>query len=327
MSNNFPRRQGFTLIELLVVIAIIAILIGLLLPAVQKVREAAARMKCQNNFKQVMLGVHNYASANGDKLPPANFYQVVNQSTGNVAQGSAHYALLPYLEQNNLFNQFTADVKYAGYGNFTGGTSSNYVPGQGALSVPLKTVSCPSDPTNNNGMAVGGPYGGQWGLSCVSYNLVLWGGNYTVLNTKFGVAPNYTIGNIPDGTSNVLGLGEQIGCYPASFGSTGFGGQEAYNTWAWPATGTTSLNGPTYGPYSPDPGYCPGGPLYGSNFPLPQAGNPNQIDTTTFSSVHTGIINAAMMDGSVRGVQVSISQTTWNRVLVPDDGQVLGSDW
>ena len=321
------RRAAFTLIELLVVIAIIAVLIGLLLPAVQKVREAANRMTCQNKFRQIILAIHNYAGANSDKLPPANFYQVVNSKTGNVAQGSAHYAILPYLEQGNLYNQFTADVKYAGYGNFTGGAASNYVRSQGALSVPLNIFSCPSDPTNRNGLAVGGPYDGQWGLSCYSYNLVLFGGNYNTLNTKFGVPPIYTIASIPDGSSNTLGLGEQIACYPASFGTTGFGGQEAYNTWAWPATGTTSLNGPTYGPYSPDPGYCPGGPFYGLNYPLPQAGNVYQIDTTTFSSPHDGIINAAMMDGSVRSISITISQATWNKVITPNDGQVLGSDW
>ena len=322
------NRPGFTLIELLVVIAIIAILIGLLLPAVQKVREAAARMKCSNNFKQCMLGVHSYASANSDKLPPVNFYQVVNQSTGNVAQGSAHYAILPYLEQGNLFNLFTADVKYAGYGNFTGGVNSNYVPGQGALSVPLKVVTCPSDPTNNNSIAASGPYAGQWATTNVSYNLVMFSGSYSTINTTFGVPGPYTIGNIPDGSSNTLGLGEQIGGYPASFGTTGFGGQEWRTTLpAWPASGTTSLNGPTYGPYSPDPGYCPGGPLYGANYPLPQAGDVNLIDTTTFSSAHTGFINAALMDGSVRSVPITISQTTWNCAITPDDGQVLGSDW
>src|SRR5262249_44057636 len=104
----FPRlplrcRSAFTLIELLVVIAIIAVLIGLLVPAVQKVREAASRTQCANNMKQLMLAIHSYAGENQQKLPPANFFRVVNPMTGNAAEGSAFYALLPYHEQDNVF--------------------------------------------------------------------------------------------------------------------------------------------------------------------------------------------------------------------------------
>jgi prepilin-type N-terminal cleavage/methylation domain-containing protein len=88
-------HHGFTLIELLVVIAIIAILIGLLLPAVQMIRESANRAQCGNNLKQQVLAVQNYASDYEGRLPPANFYC---PATG--AQGSTYYALLPYLEEN-----------------------------------------------------------------------------------------------------------------------------------------------------------------------------------------------------------------------------------
>jgi hypothetical protein len=158
-----------------------------------------------------------------------------------------------------------------------------------------------------------------------SYNLVFFGGGGAV--TALGKPCGYTIGNIPDGASNTLGLGEQIGCYPASFGTSEFGGNEAYNTWAWPGGrhGRSHRRGDLW-PVQPGPGVLPRRRAVRLELPDAAGRQPNQIDTTTFSSVHTGIINAALMDGSVRSIQISISQTTWNRVLIPDDGQVLGGD-
>ena len=308
------RRLAFTLIELLVVIAIIALLIGLLLPAVQKVREAAARIKCQNNFKQIALAVQDYASANGDQLPPVNFYQVVNPATGNAAQGSAHYAILAYLEQDNVFKTYTQDVPNPGY--------------LSAQNVPLKNFSCPSDPTQRDGLAIGGSQDGKWGLSCYSYNLVLFGGSYNAVNTTLGrSASPYKIGNIPDGSSNTVGLGEQTGDYPGSFGSgNAYNASEAYNVWAWPATPLTT--GGTYGPYSPDPAYLPGGALYGANYPMPQCGvTPMLSDPARFQSCHPGVINVALMDGSVRTVSSGVSQYSWNLALNPADGMTFDNSW
>jgi prepilin-type N-terminal cleavage/methylation domain-containing protein len=315
-----PRRGGFTLIELLVVIAIIAILIGLLLPAVQKVREAAARTQCLNNLKQIGLAVQDYAGTYNGNLPPVNFAQVVNAATGNTAVGSAHYAVLPFLEQDNLFKQYTADRPDAGFG----GATAFF--GGGAANVPLKNFSCPSDSTQNNSLAIGGSQGGHWGLSSYAYNTVLFAGSFQAAGA-FNQPSPYKIGNIPDGSSNTIGLGEQTGDYPDSFDSgNAYNASEAYNVWAWPLCPLAL--GSTYGPYSPDPAYLPGGPLYGANYPLPQCGvTPFQSDPARFQSMHTGLINVCLMDGSVRSVTATLSQYSWNLALNPADGQVFDSTW
>src|SRR5262245_53696076 len=98
----FRRGRGFTLIELLVVIAIIAILIGLLLPAVQKVREAAARMSCTNNLKQLSLATINCADTNSGKLPPSIGLYAGNTPAANQSNGGLFLHILPYIEQGNL---------------------------------------------------------------------------------------------------------------------------------------------------------------------------------------------------------------------------------
>jgi prepilin-type N-terminal cleavage/methylation domain-containing protein len=148
------RRKGFTLIELLVVIAIIAILIGLLLPAVQKVREAANRAKSQNNVKQIALAIHNYHDANNGRFPVLADYGPGSPSGGNTAspgQGglqSLHFLILPYIEGGNIAQTWTGTSAIPG-------TTYVKAPGAnppGAAGVILRAYLSPADPTGPDGL-------------------------------------------------------------------------------------------------------------------------------------------------------------------------------
>jgi prepilin-type N-terminal cleavage/methylation domain-containing protein len=305
MPSAFSRRpSAFTLIELLVVIAIITILIGLLLAAVQRVREAANRMQCANNLKQLVLAIHNYAGNFNDTLPAANFNQVVNSQTGNAAQGSAFYALLSYYEQDNLFQQYTLDRPDAGY--------------LGTQYVPLKVHVCPSDPTTNGGIAI---LDAKTATSNYALNLALFGANGTFAIK--GRSSPYRLGTIPDGTSNTIATVETSGCFPG-YPTTDpqSGTTENYMSWPYPAYSNT------YGPYWPNPDELPGQAHYTGLYPLPQIGvTALQADPNLCQSYHPGVMNIALMDGSVRTISADLSQKTWSDALNPADGEVLGSDW
>jgi prepilin-type N-terminal cleavage/methylation domain-containing protein len=298
-----PSRIAFSLIELLVVIAIIAILIGLLVPAVQMVREAANVTQCLNNEKQLMLAIHSYADDHNGRLPPSNFYQIVNQVTGNAAEGSAFYALLPYYDQGNLFDSCTQDIPKPGYLT--------------AQFIPLIMHVCPSDPTINGGIGSVPP---NYATGNYALNLALFGANGT-FNIKSANSP-YKIGTIPDGTSNTIGIVEASGCFP------GFpavdpqtGTSESYMTWHWPAYPNS------FGLYWPNPDELPGQANYTGLYPLPQIQVGIMLANPNLSQSYHAVMNVALMDGSVRNITPALSQTTWTNALNPADGQVVGSDW
>jgi len=191
------RRRGFTLIELLVVIAIIAILIGLLLPAVQKVREAAARLKCQNNLKQIGLALHSYHDSNGG-LPPAY------RASGILPGWGWSSMILPYVEQDGLYRNLQVNQVVFG-GGATTVTSAN-VPG-GWSQIKLSIFRCPSDlgPDLNpdrqghamsNYRAVAGPTTYPFFYADQDMGGVM----YQNSNVRFT--------DVTDGTSNTLAVGE-----------------------------------------------------------------------------------------------------------------------
>jgi hypothetical protein len=188
----------------------------------------------------------------------------------------------------------------------------------GAQYVPIAPLHvCPSDPTATNGIAT---LDGKTATSNYALNLVLFGagGSFTV---KGGFS-TYRIGTIPDGTSNTIGRVETSGCFPGyPTVNPKSGTPENFMSWPYPAY----LN--TMGPYWPNPDELPGQPNYIGGYSLPQIGvAPMNADPTLSQSYHN-VMNIALMDGSVRSITGSLSQTTWSNALEPADGRSLGPDW
>ncbi len=308
--------HGFTLIELLVVIAIIAILIGLLLPAVQKVREAANRSQCTNNLKQLGLAIHNCNDV-FQKLPPATgWFPTANgaQQSGT-AWGSVLVHLLPFLEQQNLYN-----LSLTTYNGMPA-----YMPAvvPAVCNAPVKVFQCPSDPS----MSQGHPQGMTEGGSSYAGNFLAFG---TVSNLLTGAGFNWFGTNrIPasftDGTSNTILFTEKYArCeYPPNK-ATGGGTMwthSSYNSgqsW-WPLTMC-----PDYIKYSAQ---CYG-PLPGNLFQVgPNPFIAGTCDWTRGSTGHTGGIQTGLADGSVRNVAQGVSYLTWWYAFTPMGGEAMPSDW
>jgi prepilin-type N-terminal cleavage/methylation domain-containing protein len=338
-----PRsvRSAFTLIELLVVIAIIAVLIGLLLPAVQKIREAANRIKCANNLKQMALACHNYHDTNG-KLPPFSIGGLPTDNSN--VQASAHFLLLPYVEQDNLYRQgFTAN-----------GAAISWLVRTGVV----KTYYCPNDTSTSEGRFSAGDLSN----TRLSVNGVGFGVTNYAYNAQVGTG-KMSLPNVTDGTSNTTLFGERMGhCNGLNFPCTGcrpnlLASSFTFSIWArgpWVRGTSQWLDGvgsnsnawwdnPIFDapPKSVAPNPCSGdcGPRSDPNFrqnwnggvvnPGGIQGNPfpTGCDYRRLQALHGNIMNAALADGSVRTISSTISAATWKIVCSPNDGLLPGNDW
>ena len=219
------NSPGFTLIELLVVIAIIAILIGLLLPAVQKVREAAARMQSQNNLKQIVLATHNYADANNQFPLSWNDWDGSDTAAMWNNAGSSLFYILSYIEQNNV-----AQVANRGTTNYFWSVYQNH---------PIKTYLNPSDPTSPSS----GLFNDSgWG----DYGVTGYAANYQALGWYFNASNRKTVRmtSVTDGTSNTIFFAEKTTvCVNQNYFDTSIQGDaNYYNIWAYGRTAWKEWN-------------------------------------------------------------------------------------
>jgi|SRR5579883_519261 len=273
MPFHSPRsRSAFTLIELLVVIAIIAILIGLLLPAVQKVREAAARMKCANNLKQIGLALHAYHDANARF--PSGWY-----SSGSLTYTTWQVQILPYLEQTNLWNLTYAWLK--AHPGFPWNASNPSI----AFVMPM--YICPSNPLPTTVSAASTGLGTPISLSSYLGCAGTSSGNPVTGDGMLYVNSQVRMTDVTDGTSNTLLVGErpasadmQWGWWPGAFG-TGTGDGDC-------VLGTRDIALASLF----------GGPV--TNVGLRPGLTTKQVDAAHWWSAHTGGANFLFTDGSVQ---------------------------
>jgi prepilin-type N-terminal cleavage/methylation domain-containing protein/prepilin-type processing-associated H-X9-DG protein len=300
MRSSLSRgpRPAFTLIELLVVIAIIAILIGLLLPAVQKVREAAARMSCSNNLKQLGIGLHNYHGAYG------TFPYV--RSGGGQNRHTWALLLLPYIEQDNTYQVFKAPIvgvnQTDGVNNFTS-TNAQIV---SARTAPVKIYLCPSrrssppalSPITTGSTVMGIP--SDYAACGGDTRTVPTTGAWQLVNSNH-MDSRLRFADIVDGTSNTFMLGEKhikIG---------------AVND---PITDGLIYSGSEQQTY-----YRVAGPTW------PLAISPYADVNFQFGSWHTGVCQFVFVDGHVQGVKNSTSGPVLALLANRWDGQVLPTDF
>jgi prepilin-type N-terminal cleavage/methylation domain-containing protein/prepilin-type processing-associated H-X9-DG protein len=292
-SPRRPVGRGFTLIELLVVIAIIAILIGLLLPAVQKVREAAARMSCSNNLKQLGLAMHNYHDSTG-KFPYVRSGGGQNRHTWAVL-------LLPFMEQDNVFNAYKTPITGVSQTDGMNNHTATHATIVAARQASVKILICPTrhqpgslSPIQAGSTTTGIPSdyaacSGDTGTAPTTGVFQIVNSNHLLAGTKFG--------DITDGTSNTIMIGEkhiQQGLLhdPITDGMIYSAGENQ----TYHRRGSSSQ---------------------------PLAISPTVTANNQFGSWHTGVCQFVFADGSVRALPNSIPGVTLGWLANRMDGQVI----
>jgi prepilin-type N-terminal cleavage/methylation domain-containing protein/prepilin-type processing-associated H-X9-DG protein len=352
LSSDY-RRAAFTLIELLVVIAIIAILIGLLLPAVQKVREAAARIKCQNNLKQLGLAAHNYESTNNTLPPGAGPLPDQTKFSSSNQRPSLQVMILPYVEQANKYNQFdmTQDVKASAVN-------------AAARHQDVPIYLCPSDPSTGTFAESGAPdgrsnyFGSLGGNAYCRPSAGGTGGLFYIdisstLLARGGNPGAYRITDVTDGTSNTAMFAEIIRGDNSSPTTVPPKPQDArIISSGWVTDGQRVVNGtdtfsacnvasggirygglmyyrdflPTeFYTHTVPPNFKGGDCLDGTVRPGEMTGSALWAGHIASRSYHTGGVNVCFADGSVHFVADSIDPTIWYQLGTRAGGEAINS--
>jgi prepilin-type N-terminal cleavage/methylation domain-containing protein len=316
-------RPAFTLIELLVVIAIIAVLLALLLPAVQKVRQAAARTQCSNRMRQLGIAAHHCHDTAGSLPPALGWYPSPGPSPGS-GWGELFLHLMPYLEQGNLYNSTATTGPNPFREN--PGPNQPYYSGAAGVDTPdfigartLTAYLCPADPSVPSGPYTDVLFQRRWGVSSYAGNFLAFAqvdSNYNIISYQ---ASSRIPASFPDGTSNTILFAERYAvCESTALSLPRACLWDWWEDWSvlpghdyYPYIALKTINGDNIGPTSifqvqPAPGNC---------------------DASRASTGHTGGMQTCLADASVRTLSPGMSGATWWAACTPAGGETVGPDW